>query len=254
MPETRRTLYLIDGSGYIFRAFFALPPMNTSQGMPTSAVYGFIRMLFKLLKDARPSHVAVVFDSPRKTFRDDLFESYKANRRETPSDLSQQIPYIYRAVDSFRLKRLMIEGYEADDVIGTRAVRATRDGFNSVIVTSDKDFMQLVSPQITLWDTMRDKRTGVRDVREKLGVEPRAVIDIMALMGDAIDNIKGVPGVGEKTASALIKHCGSLEVLLAHPEMIEEAGIKGAKRIAGLIEQHRGDGELARQALRINTD
>jgi DNA polymerase-1 len=254
MPETRRTLYLIDGSGYIFRAFFALPQMNTSQGMPTNAVYGFIRMLFKLLKDARPSHVAVVFDSPRKTFRDDLFESYKANRRETPSDLSQQIPYIYRAVDSFKLKRLMVEGFEADDVIGTLAVRATRDGFNSVIVTSDKDFMQLVSPQITLWDTMRDKRTGVREVREKLGVEPRAVIDIMALMGDAIDNVKGVPGVGEKTASALIKHCGSLEVLLAHLEMIEEAGIKGAKRIAGLIEQHRGDVELARKLVRIDTD
>jgi DNA polymerase-1 len=254
MPETRRTLYLIDGSGYIFRAFFALPQMNTSHGLPTNAVYGFVRMLFKLLKESRPSHVAVVFDSPRKTFRDDLFESYKANRRETPSDLSQQIPYIYRAVDTFGLKRLMSEGYEADDVIGTLAVSAARDGFNTVVVTSDKDFMQLVSPHITLWDTMRDKRVGMRDVRERFGVEPRALIDIMALMGDSIDNIKGVPGVGEKTASALIQHYGSLDALLAHPEQVEQAGIRGGKKIAGLIEHHRGDVELARKLVRIDTE
>ena len=254
MPETRRTLYLIDGSGYIFRAFFALPQMNTSHGLPTNAVYGFVRMLFKLLKDARPSHVAVVFDSPRKTFRDDLFESYKANRRETPSDLNQQIPYIYRAVDTFGLKRLMSEGFEADDVIGTLAVRAARDGFNTIVVTSDKDFMQLVSPHITLWDTMRDKRVGVREVRERFGVEPRALVDIMALMGDSIDNVKGVPGVGEKTASALIQHYGSLDALLAHPEQVEQAGIRGGKKIAGLIEQHRGDVELARKLVRIDTE
>lgn len=254
MPETRRTLYLIDGSGYIFRAFFALPQMNTSHGLPTNAVYGFVRMLFKLLKDARPSHVAVVFDSPRKTFRDDLFESYKANRRETPSDLSQQIPYIYRAVDTFGLKRLMSEGYEADDVIGTLAVRAASDGFNTIVVTSDKDFMQLVSPHITLWDTMRDRRIGAREVRDRFGVEPSALVDIMALMGDSIDNVKGVPGVGEKTASVLIQHYGSLDALLAHPEQVEQAGIRGGKKIAGLIEQHRGDVELARKLVRIDTE
>src|SRR5271155_5165666 len=128
MAETRRTLYLIDGSGYIFRAFFALPPLNNSRGMPTNAIYGFIRMLFKLLKEARPSHLVVVFDSPRKTFRDDLFESYKANRRETPSDLSQQIPYIHRGVDSFGIKRLDSGGFEVDDVIGTLAMRAAAIG------------------------------------------------------------------------------------------------------------------------------
>ncbi|HEX4209552.1 MAG TPA: DNA polymerase, partial [Candidatus Binataceae bacterium] len=254
MPETRRTLYLIDGSGYIFRAFFALPQMNTSHGLPTNATYGFVRMLFKLLKEARPTHLAVVFDSPRKTFRDDLFDSYKANRREMPSDLSQQIPYIYRAVDTFRLKRLMSEGFEADDVIGTLAVSAARDGFNTVIVTSDKDFMQLVNPHITLWDTMRDKRVGAREVRERFGVEPRALIDIMALMGDSIDNIKGIPGVGEKTASALIQHYGSLDALLAHPERVEQASIRGAKKIAGLIEQHRDNVELARKLVRIDTE
>jgi DNA polymerase I len=254
MPETRRTLHLIDGSGYIFRAFFALPQMNTSRGLPTNAVYGFIRMLFKLIKDARPSHLAVVFDSPRKTFRDDLFESYKANRRATPSDLSQQIPYIHRAVASFGLKQLAIDGYEADDVIATLALRAVSEGFNSVIVTSDKDFMQLAGPHLTLWDTMRDKRTGAREVRERFGVEPRALIDIMALMGDSIDNIKGVPGVGEKTASALIQYCGSLDKLLANPALAEQAGIRGAKKVAGLIEQYRDEVELARKLVRIDID
>ena len=215
MAEERSTLYLVDGSGYIFRAFFALPRLNNSRGLPTNATYGFIRMLLKLLKDARPTHIAVGFDSARKTFRDELFESYKANRVETPSDLVQQIPYIYRAVDQFRIPRLVIDGYEADDVIGTLAVRAARDGFNVVIVTGDKDFMQLVSPNITLWDTMFGKRTGMREVRDRFKVEPRALIDVMALMGDSIDNIKGVPGVGEKTASALMQNYGSLEALFA---------------------------------------
>src|SRR5205807_4987238 len=179
MSEERRIVYLVDGSGYIFRAFFALPQLNNSRGLPTNATYGFIRMLLKLLKDARPTHIAVVFDSARKTFRDDLFQSYKANRVEAPSDLVVQIPYIHRAVDAFRIKSIVIDGYEADDVISTLAVRAAREKFNVVIVTGDKDFMQLVSTNITLWDTMRDRRTGLREVRERFGVEPRVLVDIM---------------------------------------------------------------------------
>jgi DNA polymerase I len=209
----RQNLYLVDGSGYMFRAFHALPQLSNSQGLPTGATYGFIRMLQKLLKDARPSHLAVVFDSAKRTFRDDLFEQYKANRVETPNDLLAQIPYIFRAVDAFRIRRLVIDGVEADDVIGTLAVRGARERFNVVIVTGDKDFMQLVGPSITLWDTMFGKRTGLREVRERFGVEPATLVDIMALMGDAIDNVKGVPGVGEKTAGALIQHFGSLDAL-----------------------------------------
>src|SRR5580693_9750697 len=166
MAEERPTLYLIDGSGYIFRAFFALPQLNNSRGMPTNAVYGFARMLLKLLKDAHPSRLAIVFDSPKKTFRDDLFESYKANRIRPPNDLVVQIPYIHRAVEAFRIKSLILGGYEADDLIGTLAVRAAKGGIDTVIVTADKDFMQLVGPHVTLWDTMRDKRTGAREVRE----------------------------------------------------------------------------------------
>jgi DNA polymerase I len=254
MAQERRTLYLVDGSGYIFRAFFALPRLNNSRGLPTNATYGFIRMLLKLLKEARPAHIAVVFDSARKTFRDELFESYKANRAETPSDLLQQIPYIYRAVDLFRIPRLVINGYEADDVIGTLAVRAARDGFNAVIVTGDKDFMQLVSPNITLWDTMFGKRTGMREVRERFGVEPRVLVDVMALMGDAIDNVKGVPGVGEKTASALIQNYGSLEALFAGLDKLDQTKIRGAKKIAGLLTAHQRDVELARKLVRIDTE
>ncbi len=254
MAEERRTLYLVDGSGYIFRAFFALPRLNNSRGLPTNATYGFIRMLLKLLKEARPTHIAVVFDSARKTFRDDLFESYKANRVQTPSDLLQQIPFIYQAVDQFRIPRLVIDGYEADDVIATLAVRATRDGFNAVIVTGDKDFMQLVSPSITLWDTMFGKRTGVREVRERFGVEPRALVDVMALMGDSIDNIKGVPGVGEKTASALIQNYGSIESLFAGLDKLDQTKVRGAKKLAGLLAAHQGEVELARKLVRVDSD
>ena len=254
MAEERRIVYLVDGSGYIFRAFFALPRLNNSRGLPTNAIFGFIRMLLKLLKDARPTHIAVVFDSARKNFRDQLSESYKANRVETPSDLVQQIPYIYQAVDQFRIRRLVVDGYEADDVIATLATAAARDGFNAVIVTGDKDFMQIVSPNITLWDTMFGKRTGMREVRDRFGVEPRALIDVMALMGDSIDNIKGVPGVGEKTASSLIQNYGSLEALFTGLDKLDQTKIRGAKKLAGVLAAHQHDVELARKLVRIQTD
>jgi DNA polymerase-1 len=255
MAEERPTLYLIDGSGYIFRAFFALPQLNNSRGLPTNAVFGFIRMLLKLLKEERPRHIAVVFDSPRKTFRDDLFESYKANRVEAPNDLTVQIPYILRAVEAFRIKSLVLEGFEADDVIGTLAARATLKRFATVIVTEDKDFMQIVGPQVTLWNTMRDRRVDAREVRARLGVDPSAVVDVMALMGDSIDNIKGVPGIGEKTATALIKHFGSLDKLYANLAQVETIpGLRGAKRIASLLAEHRAGAELARKLVSIDTD
>ena len=254
MAEERPTLYLIDGSGYIFRAFFALPQLNNSRGLPTNAVYGFIRMLLKLLKEERPQHIAVIFDSPRKTFRDDLFESYKANRVETPSDLNVQVPYILRAVEAFRIKSLVLEGFEADDVIGTLAARAAAKRFATVIVTEDKDFMQLVGPHVTLWNTMRDRRVDAREVRARLGVDPSAVVDVMALMGDSIDNVKGVPGIGEKTATALIKHFGSLDKLYAKLAEVETIpGLRGAKRIAALLGEHRVDAELARKLVSIDT-
>ncbi len=254
MEGARRNLVLVDGSGYVFRAFHALPQLTNSRGMPVNAVYGFIRMLMKLLKDTRPSHIAVVFDSPKKNFRDDLFEDYKKNRTETPSDLLQQLPYIHRAVDAFRIKSIMRDGYEADDVIGTLAVRAAKEKIDTLIVTSDKDFKQIVGPHITLLDTMGDKRTSVREVKDRFGVEPRALIDIQALTGDTIDNIKGVPGIGEKTASALIQKFGDLDNLYAHLDEVPQSGIRGAAKVAALLQEHRAAAELARRLVRIETD
>ena len=256
MAAERKQLILVDGSGYIFRAFFALPPMNTSRGMPTQAVYGFIRMILKLLKDVRPSHIAIVFDSPKKTFRDDLFADYKANRAEAPNDLVVQIPYIHRVVEAFRIKSLMLDGYEADDVIGTLAKRAAHEHFIVTIITADKDFMQLVGPHVTLWDTMptHEKRIGVREVKERFGVEPAALVDIQALTGDKIDNVKGVPGVGEKTAAALVQKFGGVKEIYENLDRIEESGIRGAKKIAGLLGEHRGAVDLALRLVRIDTD
>ena len=254
MAAERKQLILVDGSGYIFRAFFALPPMNTSRGLPTQAVYGFIRMILKLLKDVRPSHIAIVFDSPKKTFRDDLFADYKANRAEAPNDLVAQIPYIHRAVEAFRIKSLMLDGFEADDVIGTLAKRAAHEHFIVTIITADKDFMQLVGPHVTLWDTMRDRRVGVREVKERFGVEPAALVDIQALTGDTIDNIKGVPGVGEKTAAALVQKFGGVKEIYENLDRIEETGIRGAKKIAGLLGEHRAAVDLARRLVRIDTE
>ncbi len=254
MAGERKQLILVDGSGYVFRAFHALPQMNTSRGLPTNAVYGFIRMLLKLLKDSRPTHIAIVFDSPKRTFRDDLFEDYKANRVETPNDLLTQIPYIHRAVDVFRIKSIVHEGVEADDVIGTLAKRAAQKDFTVTIVTSDKDFMQLVSPHVTLWETMNDRRTGVREVRDRFGVEPPALVDIQALTGDTIDNVKGVPGVGEKTASALVQKFGSVKGIYENLDQIEQTGIRGAKRVAALLQEHRAGVDLARKLVRIDTD
>src|SRR5487761_163534 len=254
MAEAKRDLILVDGSGYIFRAFFALPQLNNSRGIPTNAVYGFIRMLVKLLKDARPSHIAVVFDAPGKTFRDDLFSDYKANRSETPNDLRSQIPYIHRAVDAMRIKKIVIDGYEADDVIGTLAARAAKQRIDTVLVTADKDFMQLVGPHVTLWDTMRDRRISAREIKERFGVEPRALVDIQALTGDTIDNVKGVPGIGEKTASALIQKFSSLDNLYQHLDEVEHSEIRGAKKVMELLRTHRADAELARKLVRIDTD
>jgi DNA polymerase-1 len=254
MADERPTLILVDASGYIFRAFHALPPLTNSRGMPTNAIFGFTRMLVKLLKEARPTHIAMVFDTPKKTFRDHLFESYKANRVAPPNDLIVQIPYVHRVVESFRIRSIMVDGYEADDVIGTLAARASKQKFVVVVVTGDKDFMQIVSPSVTLWDTMFNKRTSAKEVRERFGVEPRAMIDIQALMGDSIDNIKGVPGVGAKTASALIKRFGSVDGLFKNLEKLEETEIRGASKLAGVIAENREAVMLARKLVAFDNN
>ena len=220
-------VYLIDGSGYIFRAFHALPPLTRpSDGLPVGAVHGFCAMLWKLLREsgelAPPTHFAVIFDYSAKTFRSDLFEGYKANRTEPPDDLIPQFPLVRDAVRAFNVACIEQEGYEADDIIATYALQAVEAGAEVTIVSSDKDLMQLVQPGIIMYDTMKNKAIGEAEVIERFGVPPAKVIEVQALMGDSSDNVPGVPGIGVKTAALLINEFGDLETLLARASEIKQ--------------------------------
>ena len=214
--------YLIDGSGYIFRAYYALPPLSRkSDGLPTGAVSGFCSMLFKLLEDSRaddsihkPTHFAVIFDSARKNFRNDIYSEYKANRSEAPDDLAPQFAYIRKSVEAFNLPSIELLNYEADDLIATYAKQITNGGAKVTVISSDKDLMQLVSDKIRLFDPMKSKVIGEKEVLEKFGVKPSQVIDVQSLAGDASDNIPGVPGIGVKTAAELINKYKNLDTLL----------------------------------------
>jgi len=214
--------YLIDGSGYIFRAYYALPPLSRkSDGLPTGAVSGFCSMLFKLLEDSRsddsiqkPTHFAVIFDSAKKNFRNDIYTEYKANRSETPEDLAPQFEYIRKAVKAFSLPSIELINYEADDLLATYAKQIVEAGAKVTVISSDKDLMQLVSEKIRLYDPMKNKVLGEKEVFEKFGVKPNQVIDVQSLAGDPSDNIPGVPGIGVKTAAELINKYKTLEVLL----------------------------------------
>ena len=201
-------VFLVDGSGYIFRAYHALPPLNRkSDGLQVNAVLGFCNMLWKLLadmKDDRPTHLAVIFDKSEKTFRTDFYPDYKAHRPDAPADLIPQFPLIREAVRAFDIPCLEQAGFEADDLIATYARLATEAGARTSIVSSDKDLMQLVSPSVTMYDTMKDKRIGREEVIEKFGVPPEKVIEVQSLIGDSTDNVPGVPGIGPKAASTLI--------------------------------------------------
>ncbi len=214
--------YLIDGSGYIFRAYYALPPLSRkSDGLPTGAVSGFCSMLFKLLEDSRsddsihkPTHFAVIFDSARKNFRNDIYKEYKANRTEAPDDLVPQFDYIRKSVKAFNLPCIELLNYEADDLIATYAKQITAIGAKVTVISSDKDLMQLVSEKVRLYDPMKSKVIGEKEVIEKFGVKPNQVVDVQSLAGDSSDNIPGVPGIGIKTASELINKYKNLDILL----------------------------------------
>ncbi len=214
--------YLIDGSGYIFRAYYALPPLSRkSDGLPTGAVSGFCSMLFKLLEDSRsddsinkPTHFAVIFDSARKNFRNDIYSEYKANRTEAPEDLAPQFEYIRKSVKAFNLPSIELINYEADDLIATYTKKIIEAGAKVTVISSDKDLMQLVSDDVRLYDPMKSKVLGEKEVIEKFGVKPNQVIDVQSLAGDPSDNIPGVPGIGIKTASELINKYKTLDILL----------------------------------------
>jgi DNA polymerase-1 len=224
MTSLKKTdhFYLIDGSGYIFRAYYALPPLSRkSDGLPTGAVSGFCSMLFKLLEDSRsddsihkPTHFAVIFDSAKKNFRNDIYKDYKANRSETPEDLIPQFDYIRKAVKAFSLPSIELINYEADDLLATYAKQIVDAGAKVTVISSDKDLMQLVSEKIRLYDPMKNKVLGENEVFEKFGVKPNQVIDVQSLAGDPSDNIPGVPGIGVKTAAELINKYKTLDVLL----------------------------------------
>ncbi|MEX1059714.1 MAG: DNA polymerase I, partial [Methyloceanibacter sp.] len=220
-------VYLIDGSGYIFRAYHALPPLTRpSDGLPVGAVHGFCAMLWKLLREtgelAPPTHLAVIFDYSAKTFRNDLFDGYKANRPEPPEDLIPQFPLVRDAVRAFNVACIEQEGYEADDIIATYALQAVEAGADVTIVSSDKDLMQLVQPGILMYDTMKNKAIGEAEVIERFGVPPAKVVEVQALIGDSSDNVPGVPGIGVKTAALLINEFGDLETLLARAGEIKQ--------------------------------
>lgn len=242
------SLYLIDGSSYLFRAYHALPPLSNSEGIPTGAVYGFTNMLLKIIREARPEAVVVVFDSAGPTERHQRYADYKANRGQMPDDLERQLPYIYRVVEAMRIPLLMQRGLEADDLIGSLARQAAAQGLSVTIATGDKDMLQLVGPGIRVYDSMKETAYGESEVVKRFGVPPDQVIEVMGLMGDPIDNIPGVYGIGAKTARNLIQQFGSIEELVARLHDVKSAKVREVVRRG--VEEAR----LSRELARIRTD
>ncbi|CAM3635469.1 DNA polymerase I [Halomonas casei] len=251
----RAPIVLVDGSSYLYRAFHALPPLTTATGQPTGAVKGVLNMLKRLIKDYPQSPMAVVFDAPGKTFRDDMYSDYKAHRPPMPDDLRSQIAPLHACVKALGLPLLCIEGVEADDVIGTLAHHATQAGRDAVISTGDKDMAQLVNAHITLVNTMKDETLDEAGVEGKFGLPPALIIDFLALMGDKVDNIPGVPGVGEKTAIGLLQGMGGgLDTIYADLERVATLTFRGAKTLPKKLEEHREQAFLSYQLATIKVD
>jgi len=217
-----KNLFLIDGSGFIFRAFYAIPLLTNSQGIPINAVYGYCNMILNIYEKFKPEQMIVVFDTKKKTFRSDIYKEYKSNRTDPPEELIPQFSIIRDATDALQIPRLEIDGYEADDIIATYTKQAEEKGVSVTIISSDKDLMQLVNKNTKMYDSMKDKFIGVKEVKEKFGVEPSKIIDVQALAGDRIDNIPGVSGIGVKTAAELINNFNSLENVLAKVNEIKQ--------------------------------
>ncbi len=247
MMTNRPRLYLIDGSSYIYRAFYAIRHLSSSKGIPTNATYGFTQMLLKVIKDHQPEYLAVVFDSKAPTFRSKVYKEYKAARPPMPDSLSHQIPDIKKIVEAYRIATLEMAGYEADDILGTVA-RAMEPEADVVIITGDKDILQLVDDRIHVYDAAKDRTLGAEEVFERFGVKPEQVVEVMGLAGDAIDNIPGVPGIGEKTAIELVREFGSIEALLLRLDQIPK------KKLKENLETHGELARLSRQLATIHTD
>jgi len=247
-PRSAPVITLIDASSFIFRAYHAIPPLSTSKGVPTNAVLGFTRMVLKALKDLQPTHVALAFDKESRTERQKIDPNYKAHREGPPEDLVPQFELIRKVVEVLNLPVLEVAGWEADDVIGTLAKQAKAEGFCVQVVTGDKDFIQIVDEDVRLFDPMKDVHTGPAEVKERLGIEPRQMRDYLALMGDAVDNIPKVPGIGPKTATELIQQFGDVDTLLARLEEVKKPKIREA------IAAHKDSLLMARQLVTFKTD
>ena len=226
MENETSTIYLLDGSSYIHRAYHAIRNLQNAKGFPTNAIFGFTQMVLKLLSEKKPDYLAIVFDAKGPTFRHDLYEDYKANRPPMPGDMAAQLPFIRKVVKNLGIAMLEKSGYEADDIIGTLARVGEAEGFNVVVVSGDKDFRQLIRPQVSMWDTMKDKITDYDSLKSAYGFEPEKFIDVMGLSGDTSDNIPGVRGVGEKTAVSLVREFGSLDGVFENLDAIKKKKLK----------------------------
>ena len=246
--EEGRTLFLVDGSNYAYRAFYAIQGLSNSRGFPTNAVYGFNNMLMKLCRDMKPDYIAVAFDTRGPTFRSEAYDRYKANRPAMPDALQPQIPVIKELVRAYAMPILEQEGIEADDIIGTLAKAYEKKGLKVVIVSGDKDLLQLVSDRVTMVDTMKDRTYDIEGVKEYFGVEPGRVVEIMGLAGDASDNIPGVPGVGEKTALKLIQEYGSVEGAIANADRVRN------ERVRRALKENPELARMSRELATVKTD
>jgi DNA polymerase-1 len=247
MTDQPKRLFLVDGSSYIYRAYFAIRHLSNSKGLATNAVYGFVNMLLKVAREQQPDHLAVVFDARGPTFRKELYPEYKATRAHMPEDLVPQVPIIKEVVRAFNMPAIEKEGFEADDIIATLAKKFAAKGLEVTVVTGDKDLMQIVSDRIRLLDTMKDKVSGLEEVAERFGGPPEKVIEVQALAGDSSDNIPGVPGVGEKTAVKLIQEFGSVEYLLANLDQV-----KG--KLQEKLREHADSARLSKQLATLRDD
>ena len=254
IAPTKPPLVLVDGSSYLYRAFHALPPLTNSKGQSTGAVKGVTSMLRRLQKDYPDSPIAVVFDAKGKTFRDELYAEYKSHRPPMPDELREQIQPIHDIVAAMGLPLLIIPGVEADDVIGTLAQQATELALPVIISTGDKDMAQLVNEHITLVNTMTATVLDPAGVNEKFGVPPELIIDYLALVGDKADNIPGVPGVGEKTALAILQGIGDMDAIYSDLEQVRSLGFRGAKKMPEKLAEHKDQGYLSRQLATIKLD
>jgi DNA polymerase-1 len=247
LMKKNKTLYLIDGTAYIYRAYHAIRGLTNSKGLPTNAAFGFTRILIKLIEDRSPEYVVMFFDAKGPTFRHEIYKDYKANRPPMPEDLSVQIPHIKKITQGFNIPVIEMQGFEADDLIGTFRLRAEQAGFSVVMVTGDKDFLQLVTDTAIIWDPMKDETIDIQTVRKSFGVEPGQMIDVMGLSGDTSDNIPGVPGIGPKTALTLIKSFGSMDGLYEQLDKITQK-----KQHQNLV-QYKAQAFLSRDLVKINT-